>query len=93
MIKVTFETLENGAQNVGAAATNIEQKLEDLKRQLQPIVHAWEGSAKEAYEGEQRKWDSSAADLQRVLNQISIALRTAAENYRGAEQANLKRFA
>ena len=85
---VTFGALENAAADIDATAANVDSQLADLKSYLAPMVATWEGSAAENYKVLQNRWDTAVQDLNAVLRQISVDIRTAQANYQSGEQAN-----
>lgn len=89
-IKVTFGALATAQSDVAATAGRIHTQLGDLKRFLAPMVSTWTGQAAESYQATQRKWDASAEDLTKVLEQIALRLGTAHDNYRATEHDNAK---
>jgi WXG100 family type VII secretion target len=85
---VTFSAIENAAGDNDITAGNIDSQLADLRSYLAPLVASWEGSAAEGYQALQAKWDAAVDDLNAVLRQIAMNLRTAQDNYQSGEQAN-----
>lgn len=92
-IKVTFAGIQGAQESVAQTSGRLNSQLEDLKRYLQPLVATWEGQAAEEYGVQQRKWDTSAAELTAVLAQIGSALGAAHDSYYQVEQANASRWA
>jgi len=62
--------------------------LETLEQELNPLVNTWTGAAQQAYHEKKQQWDTAAANLAQVLNEIGRAVGQANENYQAAEQAN-----
>jgi 6 kDa early secretory antigenic target len=87
-ILVTFGAVQAAAGDTDGIAGQIERELSELKSYLAPLVASWSGQASVDYQALQRRWDSSATDLNLVLRQIANALRTAHGNYQQAERAN-----
>jgi early secretory antigenic target protein ESAT-6 len=87
-IKVNFGGLEQGANDIASSASKIQGALDQLKRDLAPLVNNWTGEASTLYQQHQGKWDQAAADLQQVLASIGAAVRTANEDYRDGERNN-----
>ncbi|KWW98123.1 WXG100 family type VII secretion target [Carbonactinospora thermoautotrophica] len=87
-IKVSFSTLEGGAQSCRSTAGQIRQQLDDLRAEVQRLAGEWEGEAQAAYQAKQQQWDQAAGDLQQVLERIATALSEAAQQYQATEQAN-----
>ncbi|WP_181781057.1 WXG100 family type VII secretion target [Pseudonocardia pini] len=92
-IRVTFGELAAAQTAVAGTAARIAGRLDDLKRELAPLVGTWEGQAATDYAARQRQWDAAAADLAAVLARIGGALGQANEGYRQVEQANARRWA
>ena len=92
-IKVTFAELGAAQSVVAGTAARISGRLEDLKRELAPLVATWEGQAATDYATRQAQWDAAAADLAAVLARIGTALGKADDGYREVEQANARRWA
>lgn len=92
-IKVTFSALETASADTVATTARITSQLEDLRRQLAPMVATWTGDAAATYRASQQKWDTSAAELTTTLGTIGKLVGQAGQNYRATEQANRARFA
>lgn len=89
-IVVTFASIAEASQNVNRTYANLDQKLNDLKQSLQPIVESWTGAAAAAYQEKQAQWDSAQTDLGNVLKQIGQVLEAAHDSYTATESANTK---
>ena len=87
-ILVTFEAISAASQDVLATTRNLNQRLDELRGYLAPLVADWTGLASEEYQAKQAQWNSSQADLTAVLRQIGQVLEAAHGDYRGAEQSN-----
>ncbi|BFV57052.1 hypothetical protein KCMC57_up21560 [Kitasatospora sp. CMC57] len=87
-IKVNFATISNASSEVRQAAQRIQTQLDELKAGVARIANSWEGTAREGYQARQATWDSSAADLQQALSQISTSLDNAAQSYQATEAKN-----
>ena len=87
-VLVTFSALANAAQSIQTTNNNLTTKLDDLQRQLAPIVADWTGNASELYQQQQRKWTAAQTDLGNVLRAIGQAVEQAHEAYVNTENAN-----
>lgn len=85
---VTFGAIDAAASDTDAVAGQIDQQLDDLKSYLAPLVASWTGQAASDYQALQSKWDGSVAELNQILREIAVNLRTANQNYGDAERAN-----
>ena len=91
-IKVSFEGLRTGAQDIDSSRLKIQAELDDLEKQVKALCEQWEGDAKEAYHHHQTQWDQAAAGLQSTLASIATAVRTASDDYEDGERNNANRF-
>ncbi|GAA1877610.1 hypothetical protein GCM10009836_68770 [Pseudonocardia ailaonensis] len=91
-IKVTFAELAAAQSAVAGTAQRINAQLDDLERELAPLVATWQGQAATDYAARQRQWDAAAADLTAVLARIGAALGQADQGYRQVEAANARRW-
>ena len=87
-VLVTFGAVEAAAADADTVANHSDQQLDDLRTYLGPLVASWTGQASADYQALQSRWDTSAAELNRVLRDIAGALRTAHGSYAQAEAAN-----
>ncbi len=87
-IKVDFGSVEAGAQQITATATQIDQLLDDLHSQIQNLEQIWEGSAGSGFQSTKHTWEQSAHDLQQVLASIGAAVNSAHEAYLQTEAQN-----
>ncbi|MFD9128697.1 WXG100 family type VII secretion target [Kitasatospora sp. NPDC059571] len=87
-ILVNFSTIQNASSEVRQTAQRIQSQLDELKAGVQRIANSWDGVAREGYQARQQLWDSKAADLQQVLQQIATTLDNAAQSYQATENKN-----
>jgi len=87
-INVNFGALQEAQQGIARTYSSLVSTLETLEQELNPLVNTWTGAAQQAYHEKKQQWDTAAANLSQVLNQIGQAVGQANENYQAAEQAN-----
>lgn len=87
-IKVTFGPIATAVSDTSTIATQMNQQLDDLKKYLSPLVASWTGQAATNYQALQTQWDTSAANLTQILQQISTTLQTSHDNYNTTETTN-----
>ena len=85
---VTFGAVDQAAADTDHVAAMIAQELSDLHTYLAPLVQTWEGTASGDWQALQNRWNTSASDLNTILQQIAANLRVAASNYVHAENTN-----
>jgi early secretory antigenic target protein ESAT-6 len=93
LIKVTFGALQTAQGDIASTSSSINTQLDDLRKFVTQLTSTWTGAAAEAYQGLQKQWDQSAADLNQVLASIGTAVGQANESYQQAENANRGRWA
>ena len=96
------EELSGAGAYVNQVASVLEEELDTLRNQLQPLAEAWTKSkAADMYQEDMNLWNMSAMELfgtsegpyqagQGVLGAIAVLLDTNNNNYVDAEQANVK---
>ncbi|WP_043807672.1 WXG100 family type VII secretion target [Rhodococcus triatomae] len=92
-MRYDFGAIDGARADIAATSGNINGKLADLKSYLAPLVAEWEGSAAEAYQANQAKWDKSINELNQTLEAIGRAVGAgnedmAATNTRAAQSWN-----
>lgn len=73
-IKYSFGAIQEAADDIKSTSARINSLLEELKRQLEPMVSTWEGDSAEAYIAAQQQWDTAAAELNSILGTIGTAV-------------------
>lgn len=73
-IRYQFGDIEAASGDISSTSARINSELEDLKRQLQPMIETWEGDSSVAYQAAQAQWDSAALELNTILATISTTL-------------------
>lgn len=87
-IKVTFGAVSNLASSIDSQVHQIEDQLDTLRNSINKLAAEWTGGAQDAFHAVQANWNSSAEDLQQVLNRIATAVHTAHDSYQSTEQKN-----
>jgi early secretory antigenic target protein ESAT-6 len=92
MLIVNFAALEQASVDIQAALGEMESQLTQLERDAAPLVAAWGGDARQAYDVRQAKWRAAADDLTAMLRDIKVALDESVADYRSTEQRNVHLF-
>jgi WXG100 family type VII secretion target len=92
VLVVNCLALEHASSEIQGAILALETELEELERDAAPLIGAWSGSAREAYDERQRRWRSAAADLTAMLRDIKMALDESAADYQATERRNTQMF-
>ncbi|MDX8052135.1 WXG100 family type VII secretion target [Lentzea sp. BCCO 10_0798] len=92
MLQVTFAEIQQAASTISSSATQVDGQLDELRSEVVKTMSGYSGDAAAAYQAAQQKWDEAAADLQKVLAAIGVAVGQAGEAYESAEKKNLSRW-
>jgi len=85
-LSVTFQDLQSGSNMLNQGSADIQEKLQYMRNQLEPINATWQGQAKAQFDGLWMEWESGARQLRESLEGISKLLQVAASSYQDAEQ-------
>lgn len=91
-VAVNFGSLGEAQSNIASTSAKVTAELDDLRAFVARLTAAWSGAARDAYQVQQTKLDTAAAELNQVLAQIGTAVGTANDSYQAAERANTSRF-
>ncbi len=86
-VQVTFAAIQDAAASSGVINRTIQALLDDLYRQIQPVVGVWTGAAAEGFQYQHSLWTQAAQDLNTVLGHISTLLEDTNDGYAAAESA------
>lgn len=89
---VNFTALQHAGAEIQTALSRLRTQLADLERDAAPLVAAWEGDARHAYDERQAGWRRAAEDLSDMLASIKRALDESAMEYRETERRNARLF-
>ena len=91
-IKVQHGHLETGAAGVMKAAKDIENRLDQLESDLNPLKADWSGNAKLAYDDAKKKWDAAMIEMTALLEQASRGVDSSNAEYKAADARGAGRF-
>lgn len=91
-MKVDFGALDGAASDIKSSGNQIQNRLDTLSHDLQPLQSDWTGNAQQAYQQAKSKWDQAAADMNQLLLQFGDAVSQSNSDYNGAESKNTSLF-
>ncbi|MFI2754394.1 WXG100 family type VII secretion target [Cellulomonas sp. P22] len=91
-LKVNFGGLQTAAADIASGANQIESRLADMDRSLQPLRANWTGAAAESYEASKASWTAAITDMKALLADIGRAVAASGEDYQATERANAQRW-
>lgn len=92
LLVVNFAALEQASADIQAALRDMETQLSQLESDAAPLVAAWSGEARAAYDARQAKWRGAASDIAAMLRDIKIAVDESAADYMATERRNATMF-
>jgi WXG100 family type VII secretion target len=82
-IVVNYPALEQASTTLNGASGFLNNRLDELKSQLNALV--WAGEDAAAYAQHQANWNAAQINLNNLLRQISVEVETAKTNFRNNE--------
>ena len=92
-MRYVFGAIDEVKAQIDVKQASLNSKLDELKQVIAPLVSEWEGAASQTYQDKQRQWDSSAIQLNQVLDTIGRAVGQGNEDMQAREAANRGMFA
>ncbi len=87
-IKVDAGSLNTAVGDLAAGVASAGTRLSDLKAAIAPMVATWEGSAQQAYQAQQTKWDTAWNDLTAALGNLQTSTQRSNEDHSNGESTN-----
>jgi WXG100 family type VII secretion target len=92
LLVVNVAALHKASADIQGALNTMHNQLAQLERDAAPLVAGWSGTAREAYDVRQSKWQQAAADLSAILRDIKQAIDDSAADYQRTEHHNTGLF-
>ncbi|MEJ2869027.1 WXG100 family type VII secretion target [Actinomycetospora sp. OC33-EN08] len=91
-IKVSFGALDTAVADVNGGAQAMEQRMQQLRSDIAPMLSTWDGAARESYAAAQAQWDQGWQELQAALAQLGQSTANANQGYNDTERAAMQSF-
>ena len=91
-INVNFESIAGLASSLASASEGMQQTLDQLESNLDPLGTQFTGEAAEAYQLAKAKWTGQMTQMTAFLGSISNAAASAGKAYTAAESDIAKSF-
>lgn len=85
-ISVNYGALATAAADIQNSANQIESRLNELDRALQPLRANWTGEAATAYEAAKARWTAALTDMKTLLAQIGTQVISTSQNYQDTDK-------
>ncbi|MBB2988950.1 early secretory antigenic target protein ESAT-6 [Mycolicibacterium iranicum] len=87
-----FAGIESGADDIMGAVGRTEGLLQEGQGSLARLAAVWGGTASDAYQAVQSRWDNSSQELNMALKSLSNAIRQAGGDMFQTNQSNEAKF-
>ena len=91
-VKYSFGAIDGLASDISTRVKNIENVLTDLGNQINKLQDIWVGAANTGFVQTKNDWFNASEDLNRVLNNIQIAVTQTNQDAQHTEKQNASRW-
>ena len=85
MIKAVFDSIDSAGGSVNQSAERVQGLLDQLGRDLGPLMQDWGGNAYSLYAEKQAQWNKLAQELQDIQRLIAKHMIDSAQGYRDTD--------
>ena len=90
---VNSEQIDHASGRITASVASVRSEVHGLMAQLQALEGSWTGLAAQSFSDCSRRWHLVQQHVEASLEEISVALSTAARQYEDVEAASRAMFA
>lgn len=91
-LKVDHGGLEQMAEDLSAVAAKIDDRLQALAHELEPLRTSWAGEAQAAYAVAKARWDTAIQELRELLASTARQVVSSNAAYRAADARAARAF-
>jgi early secretory antigenic target protein ESAT-6 len=91
-IKYNFGAIGDLAGGMTTKWSQLNEKLDDVKSSIQPLVATWQGADSDQYQVKQNEWNAAQAELNGVLQSLIGAVNSGNQRMQEQEAANRARL-
>ena len=91
-LRVNHAGLETAAQDLYATVKDIDDRMNNLERDLAPLQADWSGNAQAAYIQAKTKWDTAIAEMMQLLGDTGNTVGQSNQEYRAADLRGANSF-
>jgi len=89
---VNHGSLDQASQDLYNAVKAIDNRMNQLENELNPLKSDWEGNAQQAYTVAKNKWDTAIAEMMQLLNDTSTTVGQSNADYQSADNRGAQSF-
>ncbi len=91
-IRVTHGALDQAAQDMYATVGKIDERMNQLESELEPLRSQWSGQAQTAYAQAKAKWDFAIQEMKDLLDESHKTVYQSNAEYAAADQRGAAMF-
>ncbi|WP_338893185.1 WXG100 family type VII secretion target [Rhodococcus sovatensis] len=91
-IKYNFGAIGDLAGGMTTKWSSLNEKLDEVKTTIQPLVATWQGADSDAYQIKQAEWNAAQAELNGVLQSLIGSVTSGNQRMQEQEALNRSRF-
>jgi 6 kDa early secretory antigenic target len=91
-IKVNHGALEVAVDDMRQMVARIDERMNQLESELEPLKSSWAGNAQTAYHVAKGKWDQAIYEMRDLLNDTHLQVTSSNDDYRAADRQGAALF-
>lgn len=91
-IRINHGALQQAAADMAQANKDIDNRLDTLEQELNPLRNDWSGQAQATYVQAKAKWDQQIRELNAILAQAGNSVTTSQQEYDQADKRGASAF-
>ncbi len=91
-IRVNHAALDQAAADMVQAVKDIDDRLNRLESELNPLKSDWAGGAQQAYYVAKGKWDTAIAEMRQLLQDTHVSVSNSNQGYKDADKRGAAQF-
>lgn len=92
-LRVNHAALNAAAQDMYDTVKKMDERLDRLERELEPLRSQWSGNQQESYRIAKTAWDVSMKEMRDLLDESSRTVYQSNDEYMAADRRGANRFA
>ena len=91
-IRVNHGALEQAAFDMQQTVKDIDDRLNRLESELQPLRSDWAGNAQQSYVIAKGKWDTAIQEMKDLLKETHVSVTNSNSEYKAADARGAAQF-
>ena len=91
-IRVNHAALDQAAADMQQAVKDIDDRLNRLEAELQPLRNDWAGNAQQSYVIAKGKWDTAIQEMKDLLKETHVSVTNSNSEYKAADARGAAQF-